>query len=129
MKTSLLVLILSATLSIGSTAALAGPGKEAGHDRPHAERGHQPRADGNQFRRDRSYAKPNPDAHAQRGVSRFAQGHRHDQGWSKHRPHRNYAWRAAPRPRYHDYRYRSTVRHYPRHAPVNGVSIILHGHF
>ena len=130
MKAKLLVLILGATLTAGSTAALAGPARSDGHGRAHVERGHQRHADKDHARRDHTFANPGRHARAKHGVPRWAQGHRRDQGWSKHRPHRNYAWRAAPYGRYHSHPlYRSTARHYPGHGPSSSVSIILHGHF
>lgn len=130
MKARLLVMILGAALAASSTAALAGPGRGERHDRPHAERGYQRHADANRFGHDRDYAKPDRRARARHGMPYWAQGHRHGRHWSRHRPHRNYAWRAAPRHRYYGHpRYRSSARHYHRHAPSNGVSIILHGHF
>ncbi len=124
MKTKLLVLILGAALIGSSTAALAGPGKGRGHDRPRAEQGHQRHGAGHQVRKDRIH--PRHDRHARghrHGPPRWAQGHR-GHGWSKHRPHRHYGRRAAPYPRYH-----SRARHYRGHEPINSLSIILHGHF
>lgn len=130
MKAKLLVLILGAAFAASSTAVLAGPGRGDGHDRPRAERGHQRHADANRFGHDRDYAKPNRHGRAQHGMPYWAQGHRHGQRWSMHRPHRNYAWRAAPHPKYHSHsRYRGAARHYRGHGPSNSVSIILHGHF
>jgi hypothetical protein len=130
MKAKLLVLILGAAMAASSTAALAGPGRADGHGRPHAEQGHQRHADAHRFAHDRDRAKPDRHARGRHGMPTWAQGHQHGQRWSKHRPHRHYAWRAAPRSRYYSHHgYRGGARHYPGHRPSNSVSIILHGHF
>ncbi len=123
MKAKLLALILGAALVGSSTAALAGPGRGGGHDRPRAEQGHQRHGVGHQFRNDRIYAPPNRYARGHRHGPHWSQGHR-GHGWSKHRPHRHYAKRVAPYPRYH-----SGARHSRGHEPINSLSIILHGHF
>lgn len=144
MKAKLLMFVLGAALVGGSTAALAGPGKGGGHDRPRAEQRQERYWGHDDRRKDRHYAGSRHQVRGDRHNPRWGKGHRHGprwgkghrhgrhwakkhrhgHGWAKHRHYRHHAGRPGPHARYHGH-----GRHYRRHAPRNGVSIILHGHF
>jgi len=124
MKNKLLLFVLGAALVGGSTAALAEPGRGPGHNRPHAEQRQERQWDRNHWSKGRDQVKPHRYSRSDRHGPRWAKGRGHGQRWSHHQHHGHYAKRPA---RYTPYYGRG--RHLPRHAPRNGVSIILHGHF
>jgi len=135
MRIRLVALLLGALLAGNHAAALAGPEKNRGHDRSHAEHSQQRQYDDKHWRKDRVDSRSRHQArHAQRSDKgsrhgrRHATGGRHGQHWSKHRHYRHFNRHRAPYARHHGHARGHGKGRY-HHAPHNGLSIILHGHF
>ncbi len=145
MKTKLIAIVLSAAIIGGSNAALARGKESKRYEQPRVQHTQQRdwgkhRQDARGHRnvhRDRHFDR-RVDRHVDRHVDRRVDRHRgHGRGWSRHQPRYRHGWSH----RNHHGRYARHGRHYPHarghgHAParpyhhsINGLSIILHGHF
>ncbi len=131
MKSKLVVFILSAAILGSSSATLASDKEGRRYEEPRAQHAQQRDRDNDRYHAT-GHRNVRGDRYRDRRLDRHAG---HGKRWSRHHPryrhgwsHRNHHGKHANRGRYyplpHGY---GPARHYDH--PLNGVSIILHGHF